>query len=91
MNNTINAFTNATSLTNRASIPITWGGDDCSGLAGEWVFVPGDQNYEAKGFCVMKYEAKDVTVERLAQNQWPLIPWANITQDEAKTECEGLG
>ena len=35
---------------------------DCSSMAdGEWVKVPGDQSYGTSDFCVMKYEAKNVS------------------------------
>ena len=35
---------------------------DCSSMAdGEWVRVPGDQTYGTSDFCVMKYEAKNVS------------------------------
>ena len=47
----------------------------CSDLAdGEWVKVPGDPNYGTSDFCVMKYEAKNVS--------WPvtrITPASTIT------------
>ena len=62
----------------------------CTGLAGgTWVLVPGDATYGTSDFCVMKYEAKDVS--SVATSQAALSPWVNISQTAAITACQALG
>jgi hypothetical protein len=41
------------------------------------------------GFCVMKYEAKNVA--GVATSQATLTPWVNISHDDAKAACSALG
>ena len=62
----------------------------CAGLAGgTWVLVPGDATYGTSDFCVMKYEAKDVS--SVATSQAALSPWVNISQTAAISACQALG
>ncbi|MBC7531008.1 MAG: hypothetical protein H7318_05470 [Oligoflexus sp.] len=62
----------------------------CTGLAGgTWVMVPGDAAYGTTDFCVMKYEAKDVS--GVATSQAALSPWVNITQTASISACQALG
>ncbi|MBQ49820.1 MAG: hypothetical protein CMP10_20735 [Zetaproteobacteria bacterium] len=63
---------------------------DCSNLAGgSWIKVPGDSDYDTEDFCVMKYDAKNVS--GAAYSQAGSLPWVNISQTGAKTSCEQLG
>lgn len=58
-------------------------------VGGTWVLVPGDVNYNASDFCLMKYEAKDNA--GIPESRSSNKPWNNISQDEARTECASLG
>ena len=63
---------------------------DCSTLnGGEWIKVPGNSVLGTNDFCVMKYEAKNVS--GIATSQITLTPWVDITWQNAKLECESLG
>ena len=65
-------------------------GPDCSNLVGgTWVEVPGDPNYHAKDFCVMKYEAKNVG--GIPTSQISSAPWSMINQNSDSAECASLG
>jgi hypothetical protein len=62
----------------------------CTGLAGgTWVRVPGDSTYGTSDFCVMKYEAKNVS--STATSQASGAPWVSIAQTAAQTACSNLG
>lgn len=66
---------------------IVWigvGSDPCAGLSqgGEWID-------SGLGFCVMKYEAKEVG--GLATSTPTGNPWININQDQARTACQAIG
>ncbi|MBC7530940.1 MAG: hypothetical protein H7318_05120 [Oligoflexus sp.] len=62
----------------------------CAGLAGgTWVEVPGDAAYGTSDFCVMKYEAKNVS--SIATSQAASSPWVNISQTNAIVACQALG
>ncbi|MCB9370349.1 hypothetical protein H6501_02000 [Candidatus Woesearchaeota archaeon] len=54
-----------------------------------YIIVPGNAGLGTRNFCVMKYEAKNVSY--VAISQAASTPWANITWNAAKTECENLG
>lgn len=54
-----------------------------------FVYVAGSSLTRTMGFCVMAYEAKDVS--STATSQEALTPWVNITMPEATTECRSLG
>lgn len=54
-----------------------------------YVEVPGNSTYSTNDFCVMKYEAKDVG--GVATSQAASLPWRNISQTNAITECTDLG
>ena len=56
---------------------------------GAWIFVPGDADYGTNDFCVMKYEAKNVNNAPASLSSG--IPWTNIDQGNARTECASLG
>jgi len=61
--------------------------DDCPP---NWVKVPGNTLYHTRTFCVMQYEAKnDGTGKPVSQVNG--TPWVNITQINAKSECESIG
>ena len=54
-----------------------------------YVVVPGNAELGTHNFCVMKYEAKNVS--NVATSQAAGFPWVNITWNAAKAECESLG
>ena len=81
------AFSGAIGLSNIDSIPEFW--KDCSGLTGNWVIAPGSSVYGTRDFCVMQYEAKNDS--GTASSVPAGVPWASISQDNAKTECSDLG
>ena len=54
-----------------------------------YVVVPGNAELGTHNFCVMKYEAKNVG--GVATSQAASLPWASITWNAAKVECESLG
>lgn len=54
-----------------------------------YIGVPGNPLYQTEDFCVMKYEAKDVS--SVATSQATGTPWVNITQTAAITSCSNLG
>ena len=54
-----------------------------------YIIVPGNSELGTKNFCVMKYEAKNVS--DVAISQAASTPWFNITWNAAKVECENLG
>ena len=63
---------------------------DCSDTTyGDWIRVPGNVAYEGRDFCVMKYEAKNVssTPESNASGN----PWVSISQTTAAAECASIG
>jgi prepilin-type N-terminal cleavage/methylation domain-containing protein len=53
-----------------------------------YVGVPGNTMYHASDFCVMKYEAKDVS--GVATSQADNTPWVSISPVNAKSECEAV-
>jgi hypothetical protein len=56
---------------------------------GTWVAVPGDLVYNRPDFCVMKYEAKNVS--GVATSQALTTPWTTISQTSAASACSALG
>ena len=63
---------------------------DCSSLAGgTWIAVNGDPTYQASDFCVMKYEAKNVS--SAPESNIAATPWVNITQTNSISACTSLG
>ena len=55
-----------------------------------FIFVPGSAKYGTMpGFCVMKYEAKDVS--GTATSQAASAPWVSISQETSRDECRELG
>jgi len=71
--------------------------DDCPS---NWVKVPGNTLYNTRTFCVMQYEAKikgqDNGNQTYSANYEPEsrpggTPWVNITQPNAKNECQSIG
>ena len=71
--------------------------DDCPS---NWVKVPGNTLYNTRTFCVMQYEAKIKGQDNgnIAYNSSYEpesrpggTPWVNITQPNAKNECQSIG
>lgn len=71
--------------------------DDCPS---NWVKVPGNTLYNTRTFCVMQYEAKikgqDKGNQTYSASYEPEsrpggTPWVNITQPNAKNECQSIG
>ena len=71
--------------------------DDCPS---NWVKVPGNTLYNTRTFCVMQYEAKikgqDDGNQTYSASYEPEsrpggTPWVNITQPNAKNECQSIG
>lgn len=63
---------------------------DCSSLTGgTWIGVPGDSDYGTSDFCVMKYEAKNVS--SAPESDAAGTPWVSISQTTASAECDSLG
>ena len=71
--------------------------DDCPPY---WVRVPGNTLYNTRTFCVMKYEAKikgqDNGNVAYSSSYEPEsrpggTPWVNISQTNAKNECQSIG
>ncbi len=54
-----------------------------------YIKVPGDSNYGTGDFCIMKYEAKDVS--GTATPQPASAPWVNVTQANSLAACRSLG
>ena len=55
-----------------------------------FIFVPGSAKFGTMpGFCVMKYEAKDVS--GTATSQAASAPWVSISQETSRDECRELG
>ena len=61
----------------------------CGSSASGWIYVPGDTDYGSSGFCVMEYEAK--RYNDYAVSHRPDVPWTQISQERAMTECSALG
>ena len=71
--------------------------DDCPPY---WVRVPGNTLYHTRTFCVMQYEAKikgqdngnqTYNASYEPESRISGTPWVNITQPNAKSECESIG
>ena len=57
-----------------------------------FIGVPGNDFYNTRNFCVMKYEAKqDPTNPARAISQASGPPWANINRAEAQAACQAAG
>ncbi|MFK7874034.1 MAG: hypothetical protein AB8C84_12855, partial [Oligoflexales bacterium] len=91
-------YANIRGLDNAGNISSVVSGDgfagfdpiDCSGLSGgTWVGVPGDSDYGTSDFCVMKYEAKNVS--SAPESNAAGSPWVSISQTTSVTECASLG
>lgn len=54
-----------------------------------YIEVPGNSTYGTINFCIMKYEAKNVS--SVATSQAAGTPWVLITQTNAISACAGLG
>jgi len=71
--------------------------DDCPPY---WVRVPGNTLYHTRTFCVMQYEAKikgqddgnqTYSASYEPESRISGTPWVNISQINAKSECESIG
>lgn len=66
-----------------------WHRNPCDNLkGGSWVFIPGD-TYWTNSFCVMKFEAKNVS--SVPTSQASGVPWVGPTQPQALSYCQSLG
>jgi formylglycine-generating enzyme required for sulfatase activity len=54
-----------------------------------YITVPGNPIYQTEDFCVMKYEAKNVS--SVATSEALGTPWVSVTQTAAITACSSLG
>lgn len=54
-----------------------------------WVYVPPDTDLGTAGFCVMMYEAKNVS--GTPTSQAASSPWVNVSHATATSECASLG
>ena len=54
-----------------------------------WVKVPGNSSFLVNDFCMMKYEAKNVS--GTATSQAVLVPWRSINHTYASSRCSALG
>ncbi len=54
-----------------------------------FVLVPGNDYFETSNFCVMEFEAKNIS--GIPKSQANLDPWVNITFNEAYIACSNLG
>ncbi len=61
---------------------------DCSSIPGDWVEVPGNSYFGTSDFCVMQFEAKDVS--GVATSQPSSTPWVNINFTDARSACTDL-
>ena len=61
----------------------------CSDPGGEWIRVPGNPAYEENDFCVMKYEAKNVS--SAPESNASGTPWVSISQIDAADACVSIG
>ena len=55
----------------------------------EYIIVPGNADLNTSNFCVMKFEAKNVS--NIATSQGALTPWVSITWQQARANCSALG
>ncbi|MFP4402665.1 MAG: hypothetical protein ACLFPL_05565, partial [Candidatus Nanoarchaeia archaeon] len=61
---------------------------DCSSIPGDWVEVPGNSYFGTDNFCVMQFEAKDVS--GVATSQPSSTPWVSIDFPTARSACTDL-
>lgn len=54
-----------------------------------YVLVPALSPYSKRDFCIAKYEMKNVL--SVATSQASSVPWGNISRDEMRAKCRGLG
>ena len=58
---------------------------NCAGLTDSWVLVAGDTDYGTSDFCIMQYEAKNVS--SAPESNVASTPWVSIDQQDSRTEC----
>ncbi|MFP4401734.1 MAG: archaellin/type IV pilin N-terminal domain-containing protein [Candidatus Nanoarchaeia archaeon] len=63
-------------------------GVDCSSIPGDWIEVPGNSYFGTDNFCVMQFEAKDVS--GVATSQPSSTPWVIIDFPTARSACTDL-
>jgi len=68
---------------------ISSGPFSCDSLPGSWISVTGNLALGTSDFCVMKYEAKNVS--GVATSQSALTPWVDINQMDTRANCSSLG
>ena len=87
-------------LINNSSFNLIYDEETIADCPTDWVRVPGNTLYNTHSFCVMKYEAKikgnNIGAQVYNSSYEPEsrssgTPWVNITQTNAKLECESIG
>jgi formylglycine-generating enzyme required for sulfatase activity len=61
----------------------------CTSCPTGYVRVPGDATYSTSDFCVMQYEAKNVS--NVATSQSAGTPWVSLNYTDARAKCTALG
>jgi len=79
-----------TPLASNLSFSLSYDEETITDCPDDWVRVPGNTLYNTHSFCVMKYEAKDDGSGKPVSKP-DGTPWVNITQTNAKLECESIG
>ena len=72
---------------------------NCNSLSGDWVYVPGDSDYNTQDFCLMTFEAKCaqddgstcIASSEVPQSKSGGTPWVSIDLLTARSECSSLG
>ena len=89
-----------TPLASNLSFSLSYDEETITDCPANWVRVPGNTLYNTHSFCVMKYEAKIKGNDNGAQVYSSIYepesrssgtPWVNISQTNAKLECESIG
>lgn len=87
-------------LINNSSFNLIYDEETIADCPTDWVRVPGNTLYNTHSFCVMKYEAKIKGIDNgntaysasyEPESRPSGTPWVNITQTNAKLECESIG
>jgi hypothetical protein len=72
-----------------AHVPPNVSAVTCTSCPTGYVKVPGDATYSTGDFCVMQYEAKNVS--SVATSQSAGTPWVNLNYTNALAKCTALG
>jgi formylglycine-generating enzyme required for sulfatase activity len=82
-------FNSGVNFTNANVIGLPSSSLNCSSLPGSWILVPGNAELRTLDFCVMQFEAKNVS--GVATSQAALTPWVSISQTDSYKQCANLG